>query len=59
MPRSHWKTNLVPQRADEMREVNNSMGKQFARYISFTLTNGQTNIIHTTGLKEKEWAMRL
>uniref|UniRef100_A0A915KNK0 Uncharacterized protein n=1 Tax=Romanomermis culicivorax TaxID=13658 RepID=A0A915KNK0_ROMCU len=36
------------------REVDNLKGKQFARYISFMLRNGQTYIINTTGLMEKE-----
>uniref|UniRef100_A0A915HNM6 Uncharacterized protein n=1 Tax=Romanomermis culicivorax TaxID=13658 RepID=A0A915HNM6_ROMCU len=37
------------------RELHNPMGKPFAQYISFTLMNGQSYIIHTTGLIEKEW----
>uniref|UniRef100_A0A915JQ00 Uncharacterized protein n=1 Tax=Romanomermis culicivorax TaxID=13658 RepID=A0A915JQ00_ROMCU len=38
-----------------MREVDNPMGKEFARYVSFTLTNGQTYIIDTITLMVKEW----
>uniref|UniRef100_A0A915JY38 Uncharacterized protein n=1 Tax=Romanomermis culicivorax TaxID=13658 RepID=A0A915JY38_ROMCU len=38
------------------REVDNPMGKQFAGYVSFALTNGQTYIIDTTSLMGKEWA---
>uniref|UniRef100_A0A915L8R4 Uncharacterized protein n=1 Tax=Romanomermis culicivorax TaxID=13658 RepID=A0A915L8R4_ROMCU len=38
------------------REVKNLMGNQFAQYISFVLTNGQTYVINTTGFMEKEWA---
>uniref|UniRef100_A0A915I9C1 Phage protein n=1 Tax=Romanomermis culicivorax TaxID=13658 RepID=A0A915I9C1_ROMCU len=37
------------------RQVDNPKGNQFARYISFVLTNGQTYIINTTRLTEKEW----
>uniref|UniRef100_A0A915IUB5 Uncharacterized protein n=1 Tax=Romanomermis culicivorax TaxID=13658 RepID=A0A915IUB5_ROMCU len=31
------------------------MGQLFAQYISFALSNGQTYIIDTKGLMEKEW----
>uniref|UniRef100_A0A915I9B3 Uncharacterized protein n=1 Tax=Romanomermis culicivorax TaxID=13658 RepID=A0A915I9B3_ROMCU len=37
------------------REVDNPLGTQFIRYISFTLMNSQIYIIDTTGLMEKEW----
>uniref|UniRef100_A0A915IB74 Uncharacterized protein n=1 Tax=Romanomermis culicivorax TaxID=13658 RepID=A0A915IB74_ROMCU len=40
----------------KMKDVDNPMGKQFARYVSFALTNGQFYVINTTGLMEKEWA---
>uniref|UniRef100_A0A915HQC6 Uncharacterized protein n=1 Tax=Romanomermis culicivorax TaxID=13658 RepID=A0A915HQC6_ROMCU len=39
-----------------MREVDNPMGKQFARYVSFTLTNSQMYVIDTTTLMIKEWS---
>uniref|UniRef100_A0A915K1Y4 Mitochondrial carrier protein n=1 Tax=Romanomermis culicivorax TaxID=13658 RepID=A0A915K1Y4_ROMCU len=42
-----------------MREVDNQMGKQLARYISFMLRNSQSYIIDTTDLMEKEWANML
>uniref|UniRef100_A0A915ID19 16S/18S rRNA aminocarboxypropyltransferase Tsr3 C-terminal domain-containing protein n=1 Tax=Romanomermis culicivorax TaxID=13658 RepID=A0A915ID19_ROMCU len=42
----------------KMREVDNPLGGQFAPYISFALTNGQSYIIDTTGLMEKEWQQR-
>uniref|UniRef100_A0A915J776 Uncharacterized protein n=1 Tax=Romanomermis culicivorax TaxID=13658 RepID=A0A915J776_ROMCU len=41
----------------KMREVDNPMGKQFAQYVSFALTNGQTYVINTTCLLEKEWTL--
>uniref|UniRef100_A0A915J889 Uncharacterized protein n=1 Tax=Romanomermis culicivorax TaxID=13658 RepID=A0A915J889_ROMCU len=31
------------------------MGKEFARYVSFALTNSQTYVIDTTTLRIKEW----
>uniref|UniRef100_A0A915I2E8 Uncharacterized protein n=1 Tax=Romanomermis culicivorax TaxID=13658 RepID=A0A915I2E8_ROMCU len=37
------------------RKVDNLMGKQFAIYVGFALTNDQTYLIDTTGLMEKEW----
>uniref|UniRef100_A0A915KM01 Uncharacterized protein n=1 Tax=Romanomermis culicivorax TaxID=13658 RepID=A0A915KM01_ROMCU len=37
------------------REVDNLIGKQFARYISFALISGQTYVIDTTSLMENEW----
>uniref|UniRef100_A0A915JKQ4 Uncharacterized protein n=1 Tax=Romanomermis culicivorax TaxID=13658 RepID=A0A915JKQ4_ROMCU len=37
-----------------MREVDNRMGKQFTRYISFALMNSQSYVIDTTSLMEKE-----
>uniref|UniRef100_A0A915L1A8 Uncharacterized protein n=1 Tax=Romanomermis culicivorax TaxID=13658 RepID=A0A915L1A8_ROMCU len=39
----------------KIREVDNPLGKQFAHYISFTLTNGQTYVIDTTNPLEREW----
>uniref|UniRef100_A0A915II77 Uncharacterized protein n=1 Tax=Romanomermis culicivorax TaxID=13658 RepID=A0A915II77_ROMCU len=37
------------------REVNNPMGKRFARYVSFALTNSQMYVMDTTTLMVKEW----
>uniref|UniRef100_A0A915IXR2 Uncharacterized protein n=1 Tax=Romanomermis culicivorax TaxID=13658 RepID=A0A915IXR2_ROMCU len=37
----------------KMREVDNPLGKQFARFVSFALTHHQTYVIHTTDLMQK------
>uniref|UniRef100_A0A915JR65 Uncharacterized protein n=1 Tax=Romanomermis culicivorax TaxID=13658 RepID=A0A915JR65_ROMCU len=41
----------------KIREVDNRKGNQFFQYISFVLMNGQTYVIHFTGLTEKEWTV--
>uniref|UniRef100_A0A915L444 Uncharacterized protein n=1 Tax=Romanomermis culicivorax TaxID=13658 RepID=A0A915L444_ROMCU len=38
-----------------MREIDNPMGKVFARYLSLAITNSQTYVINTTTLMIKEW----